>query len=170
MSGASNYPLASLLLSRFVRQQPGMDSVPRRPGHQAWHRGFPFFRQIRPRPPIPHRVIHAGGESRGWEVQEGDRCGRTQLSTAHQGRRRTPRAPGTWMKYRFPFCKTKMLVVMPPHICSADPRESVKFLLLLASAKNGANGNCNVIVARVLVVMTDAVASLSPPPRSGGWG
>ena len=79
---------------RFVCQQPRMDAVSRRAGHSAGDRGFFVVWQVCPGPPLPHRILHAGGVSGRREIQKGSRRRRTLVSPAYQRRRRTTRAAG----------------------------------------------------------------------------
>ena len=115
----------SSFFSRFVRQQPRVDAVPRRARHPPRHRGVAVLREVCARAPLPHRLLHAGGESRGRPLQEGGRRRRTQLPPPHPRRGRAARAPGESDK------KSPLFLVLFLHsiICMCASRGWGKFLM-----------------------------------------
>lgn len=71
-----------------------MDVISGSTGPTLRHRGIPVIGKIGSSAQVPDRVVHAGGKSRRWTVQEGNIRGRSQSPVVDQRRGRFARTTG----------------------------------------------------------------------------
>lgn len=72
-----------------------MDDLTVGAGHSTGDRGQSQFGQVGAGPPIPDRIVHAGGIARGWPLQEGNPNRQPELPAADTGRGR-PTGDAGW--------------------------------------------------------------------------